>query len=106
MPIKKNFFIFFESGLPSKGWFQACIVCELITSCTQLYKIIDNGYSKTNPKYSEINIITYLCHRCIKQKDLEVFNKTYCDICDELIVDNYIDIYNALNETDDNIAEQ
>ena len=79
MPIVKIVSLYAESHLPKRGWFQACIMCELITSRTHLFKIIESQ----NGAIFEIH--TYLCPRCKRQLEESTFYSKYTAISNEMI---------------------
>ncbi len=85
MPIVKIVSLYAESHLPQKGWFQACIMCEVITSRTRLFKTIRN---KSDVVFE---IHTYLCPHCKKQLVELTFNNKYTTISNEMI-DNQINL--------------
>ena len=79
MPIVKIVSLYAESHLPKKGWFQACIMCEVITSRTHLFKRIENQNGVT------IEIYTYLCPHCKRQLVESTFYSKYAEISNEMI---------------------
>ena len=76
-----KYYIFYDSGLPNVGWFQACIGCDQVTSKLSLYK-------KTTLKTGEeAEIYSYLCISCKNNLQDVVFLKNYENACNEYIKD-------------------
>ena len=57
--IKKDLYIYTETGLPKNGWLQGCYNCGDITSNF-------NHYKKIYKSCREYDINIYLCRRCNK----------------------------------------
>jgi uncharacterized protein YlaI len=70
MPIIKIISLYAESHLPKKGWLQACIMCEIITS-----NINHDRTLKIKNKTFEIQ--TYLCPHCQRKLSDVEFNDKY-----------------------------
>ena len=79
MPIIKQISIYAESHLPKKGWFQGCIMCEVITSKTQLY----TTFKKTPTLMYEIH--TYICPKCIRDNSKTTVKAKYHTVCKNMI---------------------
>ena len=50
MKILRHVYLFYETHLPEKGWFQGCYQCKMITSKTICYKNI-HANNKTTTAY-------------------------------------------------------
>ena len=79
MPTVKIVTIYAESHLPKNGWFQACIVCETITSETRLHRIIDIS-SKLM-----YEIHPHICPYCKKNLKNNNFKSKYTKVCNQMI---------------------
>ena len=79
MPIIKIISLYSESHLPKKGWLQACIMCETITSNTRLDRTISNSQDKTFEIYS------YICPRCQRKLIDTEFDMKYNEIIQDMM---------------------
>lgn len=79
--------IFFNTGLPKKGWFQACTMCQIVTSKLHHCKTVSYPRTAISPPIRK-KIFSYLCHVCSKNLSNKTFYDEYDDICNELIYAN------------------
>jgi len=79
MPVIKVVSIYAESHLPKRGWFQACIMCEVITSSTEFVE------TKVNNSGLVFDIHAYICPHCKKKLKLDDFKDKYKIICKDMI---------------------
>mgnify|MGYP001318163826 CR=1 FL=1 len=93
MNASKKFYIYYETDLPKDGWFQSCIGCDIITSKTIFYKLI-NVINQP-----QIEIYNYLCETCKKKISNKEFFESYCNNSDKLleINNNIIDPSNQVH---------
>ena len=84
MPIIKIISLYAESHLPKKGWLQACIMCETITSNTRLDRTFSTSQNKTFEIYS------YICPRCQRKLTVPGFDMKYNKIIQDMIDDGKI----------------
>tara|TARA_Y100000389_G_scaffold203921_1_gene254105 strand:- start:17 stop:376 length:360 start_codon:yes stop_codon:yes gene_type:complete len=70
-----------NSSLPKEGWFQSCIICDIITHYTMFFKSIKISNKKS------VNVNCYLCKRCNKAiHKNETYKEKFIKRCDELMI--------------------
>jgi len=89
MPINKKIYIYKDTHLPEKGWFQGCFKCDSITAKTFLFDtfhIDDYLYE----------FIIYTCPSCTKKFDKDVgLSEEYNDLCSAYIRNHYEDLFTS-----------
>ena len=92
MSTPQKFDIYYDSKMPNDGWFQYCIVCDIITSKLHFYKNVTFGTTiKVN-----VDIYSYLCSTCKKKLNNKDIYKFYETNCEELITN--IKVKDLLNQ--------
>ena len=79
MPVIKVITIYAESHLPKKGWLQACIMCEVITSRTKLFITVNKSFQLA------YDIHTHICPACREKLKNAKFKLKYNTICQNMI---------------------
>ncbi len=74
----KRIYLYTESHLPKKGWFQGCLRCASITAHLQLYKTIH-----ADDLIKEVYV--YICSPCQKSLTTFIEEQAFQHICAQVL---------------------